>query len=127
MFRKVIHHALALALVITWTGLTGRVLCIGSDGHHEIELRDATCCAARTVDDTPSVQAQCSGGCTDTPLALTAISQKSALHMSPALLPSATVPVGGLADGMRRAAWSPSQQSPPARPPRLLGTAVHLC
>ena len=126
MFRKVIHHALALALVVTGTGLTGRVLCIGSDGHHEIEVRDAACCAARAVDDTPSVQAQCSGGCTDTPLALTAISQKSA-HIGPAFLPSTTVPVGGHAEGMGRAAWSPSQKSPPVRPPRLLGTAVHLC
>jgi hypothetical protein len=127
MIRKVVHFALAVALVVTGTGLTGRVLCVGASGHYEIEVRDAACCGARTVADAPSLQARCSDGCTDTPIALTAISQKNA-HLTTVFFPVSTVPVGGdTVESAWRASWSPSRQSPPPRPPRLLGTAVHLC
>jgi hypothetical protein len=127
MLGKVGHFALALALVVTGTGLTGRMLCIGANGHYEIEVSDAACCGARAIDDAPSVQARCADGCTDTPIALTGINQKNA-HLTPVFFPAITVPVGGhSAESLWRAPWSPSQQSPPPRPPRLLATAVHLC
>jgi hypothetical protein len=126
MLRTVVHFALALALVVTGTGITGRVLCVGANGHYEIEVSDAACCGARAVDDAPSIEARCSDGCTDTPIALTAISQKSA-HLTPVFFPASTVPVGDdSAESVWGAPWSPSQQSSP-RPPRFLGTAVRLC
>jgi hypothetical protein len=127
MLGKVSRFALALALLVTGTGLTGRVLCVGANGHYEIEVSDAACCGARAIDAAPSVQARCSDGCTDTPIALTGINQKNA-HLTPVFFPASTIPVGGdSTESQWRAPWSASQQSRLPRPPRLLGTTVHLC
>jgi hypothetical protein len=49
MLRKATHVLLALALVVTTTGLTGRVLCLGGDGHREIEAQNAACCGAKAL------------------------------------------------------------------------------
>jgi len=126
MFRTVTHITLALALMVTTTGLTGRVLCLGGDGHREIEVTDAPCCGARAPAYGPSLDARCAGGCVDTPLALSAVKEKSR-----ALAPvPAPVALAARSDG-RASVWQASRSSlarlAPSRPPRALGTAVRLC
>src|SRR5262249_46899547 len=65
MLRTATHVLLALALVVTTTGLTGRVLCLGGDGHREIEARDAACCGAKAPGNGPALDARCAGECVD--------------------------------------------------------------
>ena len=128
MLRTATHVLLAVALVVTTTGLNGRVLCVGGDGHREIEARDATCCGAKApapLGDAPALDARCAGECVDTSLSLSALHPKSE-YVAPVLAPAA---LAAPADVI--AAWqaslSPPRRVAPARPPRALGTAVNLC
>jgi hypothetical protein len=129
MPRKAVHVFLAVALVVTTTGLTGRVLCLGGDGHREIEVQNAACCGAKApspLNDAPALDARCAGGCVDMPLSLSAVHPKSE-YVAPVLAPAAlAAPPDGITS-----AWqvnlSPPRRVAPARPPRALGTAVNLC
>jgi hypothetical protein len=124
MLGKATHVLLALALVVTTTGLTGRVLCLGGDGHREIEARDAACCGAKALGNGPVLDARCAGKCVDTPLSLNAVHPKSE-YVAPVLAPAAA-PASGFASAWQ-APLSPPRRVAPARPPRALGTAVNLC
>jgi hypothetical protein len=127
MLRKAIHLLLALALVVTTTGLTGRVLCADGDGHREIEAQDAACCGAKALGplgDGPTLDARCAGQCVDTPLSLNAVHPKSE-YVAPVLAPSAA-PGSGLASAWQ-ARRSPHRRVAQSRPPRALGTTVNLC
>src|SRR5262249_6088898 len=129
MLRKAIHLLLALALVVTTTGLTGRVLCVDGDGHREIEAQDAACCGAKTLDpqgDGPTRDARCAGERSDTPLSLSAVHPKSE-YVAPVLAPAALfAPADSIASSWQTS-LSPPRRVAPARPPRALGTAVNLC
>ena len=129
MLRKAAHVLLAFALVVTTTGLTGRVLCLGGDGHREIEARDAACCGAQApgpLGNAQALDARCAGECVDTPLSLSAVHPKSE-YVAPVLAPAAlTAPGDDLASSWQ-ASLSPPRRVAPARPPRALGTAVNLC
>ena len=124
MLCKATRVLLAGALVVTTTGLNGRVLCVGEDGHREIEARDAACCGAKAAGNGPVLDARCAGECVDTSLSLSALHPKSE-YVAPVLAPAA---LAAPADGI--AAWqaslSPPRRVAPARPPRALGTAVNL-
>ncbi len=126
MLRKATHVLLALALVVTTTGLTGRVLCLGGDGHREIEARDAACCGAKALGDGPALDARCAGECVDTPLSLSAVHPKSP-YAAPVLAPAAlAAPADGIASSWQTR-LSPLHRGAPSRPPRALGTTVRLC
>jgi hypothetical protein len=126
MLRPAAHVLLALALVVSTTALAGRVLCLGADGHREIEARDAACCGAKDLGNGPALDARCAGECVDTPLSLSAIHPKSD-HLAPVLAPAAlAAPVDGLASAWH-ASLPPPRRVAPSRPPRALGTAVNLC
>jgi hypothetical protein len=129
MLRKAIHLLLALALVVTTTGLTGRVLCVGGDGHREIEAQDAACCGAKALGplgDGPALDARCAGKCVDTPLSLSALHSKSA-YVAPVLAPAAlAAPANGIASAWQ-ASLSPPRRVAASPPPRALGTTVRLC
>src|SRR5262249_10580260 len=126
MLRTATHVLLALALVVATTGLTGRVLCLGGDGHREIEARDAACCGAKAPGNGPALDARCAGECVDTPLSLSAIHPKSD-HVAPMVAGAAlATPVDGLASAWP-ASLPPAHRIAPSRPPRALGTAVNLC
>jgi hypothetical protein len=114
--------------VVTTTGLTGRVLCLGGDSHREIEARDAACCGTNALGplgDAPALDARCAGECVDTPLSLSAVHPKSG-YVAPVLAPAAlAAPADGIAFAWQ-ASLSPPRRVAPARPPRALGTAVNL-
>jgi hypothetical protein len=124
MLCKATHVLLAVALVVTTTGLNGRVLCVGGDGHREIEARDAACCGAKAAGNGPVLDARCAGECVDTPLSLNAVHPKSE-YVAPVLAPAAA-PASSLASAWQ-ASLSPPRWVAPSRPPRALGTAVRLC
>jgi hypothetical protein len=124
MLCKAAHVLLAVALVVTTTGLNGRVLCVGGDGHRAIEARDAACCGAKAAGNGPALDAGCAGECVDTPLSLSAVHPKSE-SVAPVLAPAAA-PAGSLAFAWQ-ASLSPPRWVAPSRPPRALGTAVNLC
>jgi hypothetical protein len=126
MLRTVAHLALALALVVTPTGLAGRMLCVGANGHHEIEISNADCCGPGAADDAQTGRARCADGCIDTPIALSAISQKSR-PLTPVFFPASAVLGGSGGVFVWHVTWSPSWHSPPPRPPRLFGTTVQRC
>ncbi len=126
MLRRVAHIAVALALLVTTTGLTGRVLCLGGDGHREIEVTDAPCCGAKAPADGPSLDARCSGGCVDTALGLSAVKERSS-SLAPALSPLALAARSGRTASAWQASRSPLVRPAPPSPPRALGTAVRLC
>ena len=126
MLRKGAHIAVALALLVTTTGLTGRVLCLGGDGHREIEVTDAPCCGTTAPADGPSLEARCSGGCVDTPLALSAVKEQSAA-LAPALAPVALAARSDGSASVWQTSRSPLARPAPSGPPRVLGTAVRLC
>ena len=129
MLCKATHVLLAVALVVTTTGLNGRVLCVGGDGHREIEARDATCCGAKApapLGDAPALDARCAGECVDTPLSLRAFHPKSE-YVAPVLVAAAlAAPADSIASSWQ-ASLSPPRWVAPSRPPRALGTAVRLC
>ena len=126
MLRKAAHVLLAFALVVTTTGLTGRVLCLGGDGHREIEARDAACCGAKILGDGQALDARCAGECVDTPLSLSAVHPKSE-YVAPVLAPAAlAAPADGIASAWQ-ASLLPLRRVALSRPPRALGTAVNLC
>ena len=126
MLRKATHLLLALALLVTTTGLTGRVLCVGGDGHREIEARDAACCGAKALGDGPVLDARCAGECVDTPLSLSAVHPRSE-YVAPLLFPATlAAPADGIASAWQ-ASLTSLHRAAPARPPRALGTTVNLC
>ena len=115
--------------MVTTTGLTGRILCLGGDGHREIEARDAACCGAQALGPLGNAQAldaRCAGECVDTPLSLSAVHPKSG-YAAPVLAPAAlAAPADGIASAWQ-ASLLPLRRVALSRPPRALGTAVNLC
>src|SRR5262249_37405114 len=88
MPRKAAHVLLALALVVTTTGLTPRVSSLGLVGHGEIEARAAAGCGAKIPGDGQALDARCAGEGVATPLSLSAVHPKSG-YAAPVLAPAA--------------------------------------
>jgi hypothetical protein len=124
MARPLARVLLAL-VVAAAASFDGRIHCIGADGHHEIERRDAACCARGGAEATV-VDARCAAACVDTPISLSALGQRTE-RLVPVFVVAADLPPETAARRAPRALVAGSPASAPPRPPRALATTVRRC
>lgn len=132
LFRSLAAILPALLLSIG-TEARATILCVGADGHFEIEQADAACChrdehTARTPAALTTEPDGCADDCTDTLLSAAtafAASERTSLKTPLRALPALPLPLTAACTGLLPAAARPGQVA--AAPPRALRTTVILC